>query len=69
VETTLVSLAKGLGGGEDGEPGVLILNPGTDREVGLSDRVSASGPLEVGDLLSARSGGGGGFGRPGDPAA
>jgi N-methylhydantoinase B len=69
VENTHESLAKGLGGGEDGEPGVLILNPGTDREVEMTDRVTAYGPLEVGDLLSVRSGGGGGFGRPGEPAA
>ena len=55
-------LAKGLEGGEDGIPGVLVINPGTDREVVLTDRVTAFGPLDVGDVLSARSGGGGGYG-------
>jgi N-methylhydantoinase B len=68
VENTHESLAKGLDGGEDGEPGVLILNPDTDGEVEMTERVTAYGPLEVGDLLSVRSGGGGGFGRPGEPA-
>ena len=62
VENTLDRLAKGIDGGGDGEPGVLVLNPGTDREVVMTDRVTAYGPLEVGDLLSVRSGGGGGFG-------
>ena len=63
VENTVDPLAKGLDGGEDGEPGVLVLNPGTDREVVMTDRVTAYGPLEVGDLLSVRSGGGGGMGK------
>jgi N-methylhydantoinase B len=62
VENTLDPLAKGLEGGDDGAPGVLVLNPDTDREVVITDRVTAFGPLEVGDLLSARSGGGGGLG-------
>jgi N-methylhydantoinase B len=64
VENTRDPLAKGLEGGEDGAPGVLVLDPGTDRQVVMSDRVTAYGPLEVGDVLSARSGGGGGFGPP-----
>ncbi|HEV2950984.1 MAG TPA: hydantoinase B/oxoprolinase family protein, partial [Actinomycetota bacterium] len=63
VENTQDPLAKGLDGGEDGHPGVLVVNPGTDREAVMTDRVTAHGPLEVGDLLSVRSGGGGGFGR------
>jgi N-methylhydantoinase B len=46
----------------DGLPGILVINPGTDREVVLTDRVTTYGPLEVGDVLSARSGGGGGYG-------
>jgi N-methylhydantoinase B len=64
VETVLDPLARGLGGGSDGRPGELVLNPGTDREVTLTDRVTAYGPLEVGDIVSARSGGGGGMGSP-----
>ena len=62
VENTFDPLAKGLEGGEDGIPGVLVINPGIDREVVLTDRVTAYGPLDVGDVLSARSGGGGGYG-------
>jgi N-methylhydantoinase B len=62
VENTVDPLAKGLDGGEDGAPGVLLINPDTDREVRMTDRVTAYGPLEVGDLLSVRSGGGGGYG-------
>jgi len=69
VENTRDPLAKGLDGGEDGAPGVLVLDPGTDREVVMSDRVTAFGPLEVGDVLSARSGGGGGYGPPGGAPA
>jgi N-methylhydantoinase B/oxoprolinase/acetone carboxylase alpha subunit len=34
----------------------------------MTDRVTAYGPLEVGDLLSVRSGGGGGFGPPDEEA-
>lgn len=67
VENTRDRLAKGLDGGEDGEPGVLLLNPGTEEQVEMTDRVTAYGPLAVGDLLSVRSGGGGGLGRE-DPA-
>jgi len=63
VENSHDPLAKGFDGGEDGLPGTLVINPGTDREVVLTDRVTAYGPLEVGDVLSARSGGGGGYGR------
>lgn len=62
VENTHDPLAKGLDGGDDGLPGILVINPGTDREVVLTDRVTAYGPLDVGDVLSARSGGGGGYG-------
>ena len=40
------------------------LRPGTPREEVLTRRVSAYGPLEVGDVVSVRSGGGGGWGPP-----
>jgi N-methylhydantoinase B len=43
VETTIDPLAKGLDGGDDGAPGVLVLNPGTDREIVMTDRVTAYG--------------------------
>jgi N-methylhydantoinase B/oxoprolinase/acetone carboxylase alpha subunit len=68
VENTTDPFARGLDGGEDGEPGVHVLNPGTPREAVMTDRVTPYGPLWVGDLLSARSGGGGGFGHPEDLA-
>ena len=64
VENVLDPLARGLDGGSDGRPGELVLNPGTHREITLTDRVTAYGPLEVGDIVSARSGGGGGMGSP-----
>jgi N-methylhydantoinase B len=69
VENVHDPLARGLEGGGDGRPGELVLNPGTEREITLTDRVTAYGPLDVGDLLSARSGGGGGLGPPTDDAA
>ena len=62
VENTFDPLAKGLEGGEDGRPGVVV-NSGTDR----GERPDRPGhglrALEVGDVLSARSGGGAGYGR------
>ena len=62
TENTHDLLGKGLHGGEDGRAGELVLNPGSDHEVTLIDRVTDYGPLQVGDLVSSRSGGGGGVG-------
>ena len=64
-ENTHDLLAQGLHGGEAGRAGQLVVNPGTDEEVTYTDRMTDFGPLRVGDLISSRSGGGGGFGRPG----
>ena len=61
-ENTHDLLAKGLHGGESGRAGQLVVNPGADEEVTYSDRMTDFGPLQVGDLISSRSGGGGGFG-------
>lgn len=61
-ENTRDLLGKGLRGGGDGRSGELVINPGTDREVTLTDRVTDYGPLEVGSVISSRSGGGGGMG-------
>jgi N-methylhydantoinase B len=61
-ENTHDLLAKGLRGGGDGRAGELVVNPGTEREETQSDRVTDQGPLEVGDVLSSRSGGGGAIG-------
>ena len=64
VENVHDTLAKGSGGGRDGEPGYLVAHPGTSREEVLRERVTHWGPLEAGDLISVRSGGGGGQGDP-----
>jgi N-methylhydantoinase B len=66
VENTLDPLAKGLDGGGDGAPGVLVIDPDTERELVITRRVTAYGPLPVGAVLSVRSGGGGGLGRTSD---
>jgi N-methylhydantoinase B len=64
VENVRDPLAKGLGGGRDGEPGYLVARPGTSREEMLRERVTYWGPLAAGDVISVRSGGGGGWGNP-----
>jgi N-methylhydantoinase B len=55
-------IARGRQGGESGRPGELVIDPGTDHETIIRDRVTSYGPLPVGTILSARSGGGGGYG-------
>jgi N-methylhydantoinase B len=57
-------LAKGLDGGADGLPGLMVAHPGTDREEVVRRKLDRWGPLAEGDLISARSGGGGGLGDP-----
>ena len=69
VENVRDPLAKGLAGGADGAPGALFINPGTGREARLDDRVTYFGPLRVGDVISARSGGGGGIGSTEDTSS
>jgi N-methylhydantoinase B len=64
VENVRDPLAKGLGGGGDGAPGYLVLRPGTEREEILRERVTYYWPLDAGDLISVRCGGGGGWGHP-----
>jgi N-methylhydantoinase B len=64
VENVRDTLAKGLGGGRDGEPGYLVASPGTSREEMLRERVTYWGPLAAGDVIGVRSGGGGGWGNP-----
>lgn len=64
IENVHDPLARGIDGGSDGRPGELVLDPGTDDEIVLTDRVTAYGPLAVGTVVSSRSGGGGGYGRP-----
>jgi N-methylhydantoinase B len=62
--------ARGLHGGADGAPNVVICHPHSDRETVLSQRVAGFGPFHRADLISVRSGGGGGWGpaRERDPA-
>jgi len=53
----------GLWGGRGGVCAEFILNPGTDREKVLFTK-TAPCMIKAGDVLSARSAGGGGFGNP-----
>ncbi|MEZ5100941.1 MAG: hydantoinase B/oxoprolinase family protein [Thermoleophilia bacterium] len=64
IENVHDPIAKGVGGGTDGAPSVIVVNPGTDRESRVVERASFFGPLGPGDVLSVRSGGGGGWGAP-----
>lgn len=70
IENTRDPIARGLAGGRAGESSLVIVWPGTERELELRERVSSFGPLEPGDVVSVRSGGGGGWGHPAerDPA-
>ncbi len=66
IENVRDTLAKGIGGGSDGAPGYMVAFPGTDRERVFSEVMTFWGPLSAGDLISVRSGGGGGWGDPRD---
>jgi N-methylhydantoinase B len=55
--------APGLAGGECGEPGCFILNPGVPQERKLGS-AEADVALPRGAVLSIRTPGGGGYGRP-----
>ena len=56
-------LAKGIAGGGDGAPGSVVVHPGSEREAVLRMWTSHYGPFSAGDVISVRSGGGGGLGR------
>jgi N-methylhydantoinase B len=64
IENTLEPLSRGLGGAGDGDASRIVVWPGTEKETVLQERTSFFGPLEPGDLVSVRSGGGGGWGSP-----
>jgi N-methylhydantoinase B len=64
IENTHDPLSRGLAGGGDGAPSVVVAWPETEKETRIEDRTSFFGPLAPGDLLSVRSGGGGGWGSP-----
>jgi N-methylhydantoinase B len=57
-------LGRGLAGGRDADASRIVVWPGTDRETVLQERTSFFGPLAPGDVVSVRSGGGGGWGSP-----
>jgi N-methylhydantoinase B len=64
IENTEDPLAKGMHGGADGKPSVIVVRPGTDRETRLQERLSFFGPLSADEVVSVQSGGGGGWGLP-----
>ena len=64
IENTFDPTARGLGGGTDGAPSTIVVNPETDREARVAERASFFGPLGPDDVVSVRSGGGGGWGSP-----
>lgn len=57
-------LGRGTSGGLDGAPPCVVVNPGSPAEVVMTQR-AALGPFKAGDVVSMRSGGGGGWGLPG----
>lgn len=66
VENAADTTARGVAGGSDGRPSSVVVWPGTDRETRITEKTSFFGPLSVGDVVSATSGGGGGWGPPGE---
>ena len=64
IENTRDTVAKGVDGGGDGGVSQVVINPDTDRETVMHDRGAFLGKLKAGDVISMRSGGGGGWGRP-----
>ncbi len=64
IENTREPLARGLAGGQDGKPSRVVVRPETAQEATLTHRVSSFGPLATDDVVSVRSGGGGGWGDP-----
>ena len=57
-------IAKGADGGGNGGPAEVVINPGSEEEIILRDRGQFHGQLKAGDIISMRSGGGGGWGDP-----
>ncbi len=65
-ENTKDVLSRGMNGGGPGLPSQVVIWPGEARERLLVERVSGFGPLAPGDVISVRTGGGGGWGDPYD---
>lgn len=64
MENTKDSVAKGVNGGGEGGVSQVVINPDSHKEVVLHDRGAFQGALIAGDIISMRSGGGGGWGDP-----
>lgn len=64
MENTKDTIARGVAGGEDGKPAQVVVNPGSECEQILNNRGSFNRPLRAGDIVSMRSGGGGGWAEP-----
>jgi N-methylhydantoinase B len=64
IENSKDPLAKGMNGGADGKPSLIVARPGTVQETHLQERLSFFGPLGANDVVSVQSGGGGGWGPP-----
>ena len=62
LENTEDPLARGMDGGEDGAASCIVAWPGIERETTLREKLSYFGPFAPGDVVSFRSGGGGGWG-------
>jgi N-methylhydantoinase B len=62
IENTKDMLARGLDGGGDADASRIVIWPDTDKEQVMQERTSFFGPLGPDDVVSVRSGGGGGWG-------
>ncbi|MFO1377855.1 MAG: hydantoinase B/oxoprolinase family protein [Steroidobacteraceae bacterium] len=56
-------MGRGIAGGMSGSPPCVVINPDTPGEIVMTER-AALGPFGAGDVVSMRSGGGGGWGDP-----
>jgi N-methylhydantoinase B len=63
-ENVLDPLGRGVAGGGDGAPSTIVVLPATEKETELRERATSYGPFEPSELVSFRSGGGGGWGPP-----
>jgi N-methylhydantoinase B len=69
-ENTKDPTSLGVDGGGDGKISRLVINPGAEDEALHTIRFAGYGPIPAGTVFRAQSGGGGGWGPPGerDPA-
>lgn len=63
LENNRDPIGRGAKGGLDGATSCVVINPDTPEEVVMQER-AALGPFKPGDVVSMRSGGGGGWGEP-----